>query len=41
MFTVYVLTRYGVKVDMTTNSENKAKLRMLELEHCGHIAYYE
>lgn len=41
MYTVYILTRYGVKIDMTTNSESKAKLRMLELEHSGCVAYYE
>ena len=41
MYTVYILTRYGTRIDLTTNSETKAKLRMLELEHTGHIAYYE
>ena len=41
MFNVYILTPHGVRIDMTTDDENKARLRMLELEHCGYVACYE
>ena len=41
MFAVYIIGRYRCHIDMITNYEEKAKLRVLELEHAGNMAYYE
>lgn len=41
MFTVYIVRPYRIVLDMTTDNETTAKLRVLALEHDGYCAYYE